>query len=135
MENDSWKTQLRACHPTLRTEVIVANILPTLHSLLTPVEYSRVQSQKDDNIGGVDNLVYILLTKDETTFDRFCSILEDPQNGCSHVARKLRTGNSSICIRECSSTFYVGMAQGVSFSLYIGKVKWANSMKTYFVVA
>ena len=25
-----------------------------------------------------------------------------------------------ICIRECGSTLYVEMAQGVSFSLYIG---------------
>ena len=34
-------------------------------------------------------------------------------------------------IRECGSTLYVGMAQGVSFSLYIGIVaKFENTQKT-----
>ena len=34
-------------------------------------------------------------------------------------------------IRECSSTLYVGMAQGVSFSLYIGTgAKFENMQKT-----
>ena len=33
--------------------------------------------------------------------------------------------------RECSSTLYVGMAQGVSFSLYIGiGAKFENTQKT-----
>ena len=34
-------------------------------------------------------------------------------------------------IRECGSTLYVGMAQGVSFSLYIGiGAKFENTQKT-----
>ena len=34
-------------------------------------------------------------------------------------------------IRECSSTLYVGMTQGVSFSLYIDvEAKFENSQKT-----
>ena len=34
-------------------------------------------------------------------------------------------------IRECSSTLYVGMAQGVSLSLYIGiGAKFENTQKT-----
>ena len=36
-----------------------------------------------------------------------------------------------IVIRECGSTLYVGMAQGVSFSLYIGiGAKFQNTQKT-----
>ena len=37
----------------------------------------------------------------------------------------------SCTIRECGSTLYVGMAQGVSFSLYIGiGAKFENTQKT-----
>ena len=94
-ENSSWRTQLRACHPDLRTGIIVANILPTIQLLLTPTEYSRVRDRADKggNVEAVDELVDILATKDKPTFDRFCSILEDPKNGYSHVARMLRGGN------------------------------------------
>ena len=36
-----------------------------------------------------------------------------------------------IIIRECGSTLYVGMAQGVSLSLYIGiGAKFENTQKT-----
>ena len=36
-----------------------------------------------------------------------------------------------FCIRECGSTLYVGMAQGVSLSLYIGiGAKFENTQKT-----
>ena len=37
----------------------------------------------------------------------------------------------SAVIRECGSTLYVGIAQGVSFSLYIGiEAKFENTQKT-----
>ena len=37
----------------------------------------------------------------------------------------------SVYIRECGSTLYVGMAQGVSLSLYIGiGAKFENTQKT-----
>ena len=37
----------------------------------------------------------------------------------------------SAVIRECGSTLYVGIAQGVSFSLYIGiGAKFQNMQKT-----
>ena len=39
--------------------------------------------------------------------------------------------NILYSIRECGSTLYVGMAQGVSFSLYIGiGAKFENTQKT-----
>ena len=38
---------------------------------------------------------------------------------------------ASPLIRECGSTLYVGMAQGVSFALYIGiGAKFENTQKT-----
>ena len=41
----------------------------------------------------------------------------------------IRCGKCNI--RECSSTLYVGVAQGVSFSLYIGiGAKFKNTQKT-----
>ena len=44
------------------------------------------------------------------------------ENGCNALA---------LSIRECGSTLYVGMAQGVSFSLYIGiGAKFENTQKT-----
>ena len=39
--------------------------------------------------------------------------------------------DNCVNIRECGSTLYVGMAQGVSFSLYIGiEAKFENTQKT-----
>ena len=95
MEEDSdWKARLRACHHELRIGVIVNNFLAKLHSLLTPVEYSRVDDAiMNGNIPAVDVLVKTLLTKNKLTFDRFCSMLDDPSIGYSHMARKLR-GNT-----------------------------------------
>ena len=35
------------------------------------------------------------------------------------------------CIRECGSTLYVGVAQGVSFFIYVGiEAKFQNMQKT-----
>ena len=39
--------------------------------------------------------------------------------------------SASCAFRECGSTLYVGMAQGVSFSLYIGiGAEFENTQKT-----
>ena len=46
---------------------------------------------------------------------------------------KFQCNNTTVAsrIRECGSTLYVGMAQGVSFSLYIGiEAKFENTQKT-----
>ena len=82
-----WKAAIRKHHNALRTGILVTNILPALHTLLTPVEYSRVEAKEGD-VDRVDELVKILLTKDESTFDGFCSALEE--NGCRHWASKLK---------------------------------------------
>ena len=86
-----WKAQLRDCHHSLRSSIIITNILAKLNPLLTEVEYLRVSDEiKNGNIPAVDELVKILLTKDKPTFDRFCSLLDDPSIGYSHIARELR---------------------------------------------
>ena len=44
---------------------------------------------------------------------------------------EVRSACPSLSNRECGSTIYVGMAQGVSFSLYIGiGAKFENTQKT-----
>ena len=71
----------------LRTGILVENILPALRPMLTPTEYSRV-AEKSSNVDGVDELVKILLTRDESTFLKFCKALE--HNGYSHWSQALQ---------------------------------------------
>ena len=94
MAEPRWKTSLKKHHSKLRSGVLIANVLPALRPLLTDVEYLCV----DEKLGTparVDELVKILLTKDYSTFDGFCTALEE--NGYLHWARKLRgNGEDSI---------------------------------------
>lgn len=60
--------------------------MPALRSLLTDIEYSRVDN-KEDNVSGVDELITILLTKENSHFERFCAALQ--KNGYEHWAKKL----------------------------------------------
>lgn len=78
---------LRINHQKLRTGVIVANILPPLRPHFTGVEYSSVESKLGD-VAQVDELVRILLTKENKHFSEFCHCLE--RNGYPHWARQLR---------------------------------------------
>ena len=89
LEDPAWKVLLKKHHNTLRTGILVGNILPAFRDrpLLTDVEYSCVESKESD-VARVDELVRILLTKDDSTFVGFCSVLE--KNGYRHWARKLR---------------------------------------------
>lgn len=77
---------LKKYHQRLRTGLLVGNFLPVLRLLLTEVEYSRVDG-REDNIARVDELIEILLTKDNKHFDGFCSALEE--NGYEHWAKTL----------------------------------------------
>ena len=74
-------------HARLQSGLIVENFLPTLRSLLTKVEYSRVDD-KGDSVAKVDELVRILLTKEYKHFEGFCTALA--KNGYEHWAEKLR---------------------------------------------
>ena len=74
-------------HQSLRTGVVLKNILPALRIQLTPVEYSGVED-KEGNVAKVDELVRILLTKEDKHFEGFCTALDN--NGYEHWAKTLR---------------------------------------------
>ena len=71
----------------LQMGILVQNILPTLRPELTEVEYEQVQARKN-NVAKVDELIKILLTKENKHFDAFCKALEG--NGYSHCAIPLQ---------------------------------------------
>ena len=75
MEESSWKSSLLKYRSKLRTGCQVANVLPALRPLFTDKEYSSVED-KPDNSSRVDELVSVLLAKDKSTFEGFCSALE-----------------------------------------------------------
>ena len=77
---------LKGYHQSLRTGILVGNILPALRPFLTDVEYSRV-SDREGNVARVDELITILLTKENSHFERFCDALQE--NGYKHWAKKL----------------------------------------------
>ena len=79
-------------HQKLRTRLIVVNILPDLRPYLTEVEYSQVES-KSGNVAQVDELLEILLTKENRHFHGFCRVLE--HNGYRHWAQQLRAAAGS----------------------------------------
>ena len=81
------RVALRTHHQSLRSGLLLGNILPTLRPLLTEVEYLRVEG-KEDNVAQVDALVSILLTKEYKHFEGFCSALDN--NGYKHWAKTLR---------------------------------------------
>ena len=55
----------------------------------------------------------------------------DEQRHFKYKNRESTAENYITSIRECGSTLYVGMAQGVSLSLYIGiGAKFENTQKT-----
>ena len=94
----AWKASLREHHSALRTGIIVANILPALRTVLTDAEYLSIEGKEGD-VARVDELVRILLTKDYSTFECFCSALQ--KNGCNHWASKLRN-KGTVCDSDYS---------------------------------
>lgn len=87
MADQAWKSSLKHYHSKLRGSCHIANVLPALRQLLTDEEYSRVED-KAGNRGRIDELVAILLDKDESTFDEFCTTLEE--NGYSQLCNLLK---------------------------------------------
>ena len=73
------KEALRRQQDDLRTGIRVNDILPSLHKdargFLDDVEEDRVKS-KEGNVAQVDELLAILLTKENKDFDYFCTIIE-----------------------------------------------------------
>ena len=85
VSREAWKASLREHHSALRTGIIIANILPALRTMLTDAEYLSIEGKEED-VDRVDELVGILLTKDYSTFERFCSALK--KNGYNYLADK-----------------------------------------------
>ena len=75
---------LRKHHQGLRTGIRVGNILPAICSVLRDAEYSGIRD-REDKASRVDDLIEILLTKENRHFDTFCTALE--KNGYEHCCR------------------------------------------------
>ena len=74
-------------HQSLRSGLILQNILPALRPLLTDVEYCQVDG-KIGNVAQVDEFIRILLTKEFRHFETFCAVLAS--NGYEDWAITLR---------------------------------------------
>ena len=90
---DDHKKALRQCHLELRTGIIVSHFLPDLHShaggFLTDMEFAGVSAKKAmGNVDQVDELIDILLRKENKDFQYFCVILE--KHGCQAWSNKLK---------------------------------------------
>ena len=88
--NTSRRRALRQCHPDLRTCIRVNDLLPRLHvyagGFLNDVENARVKGK--EIIEKVDELIDILVNKENRDFDYFCIVLE--KEGYAKDANKLR---------------------------------------------
>ena len=69
------------------SRVHVTDILPSLRLYLTEMEYSQVE-KKLGNVAQIDELISILLMKENRHFDGFCHALEC--NGYKHWAQHLQ---------------------------------------------
>ena len=84
---EGWKQALRINHQELRSGLILKNILPAFRTHLTDSEFSQV-ADLQINVAQVDELVKILLTKEDKHFDWFCHVCEC--NGYTQWAKRLR---------------------------------------------
>ena len=77
--NDSRRKALRQCHQDLRRQIAVTDFLPSLHvdadGFLTDSESGRIRKHTG-NMEQVDELIEILVTKENKDFDHFCVVLE-----------------------------------------------------------
>ena len=85
--DESKRRALSRHHQDLRTGILVGNILPALHPVLTDAEYSHIRD-REDNTSRVDELVDVLLKKENSHFDALCDALG--HNGYEHWAGKLQ---------------------------------------------
>ena len=84
---DKGRGALMKLHQSLRSGLILQNILPALRPLLTDVEYCQVDG-KTDNVAQVDEFIRILLTKEFRHLEMFCAVLAS--NQYEHWAKTLR---------------------------------------------
>ena len=100
------KQALKDNHQELRTGLIVNSVLPKFRPYLTDVEYSLVEGQSG-NVAQVDELVKILLTKENSHIDSFCGVCE--RNGYPHWAQKLKT--AALGKQEAKGTITFGKSR------------------------
>ena len=95
---------LKEFHQRLRSGLLVENVLPALrpYNYLTDVEYLQVEARQG-NVAQVDELVKILLTKENSHFDGFCRVLE--QNGYRHWATELRAASCEHKEKEGENSY------------------------------
>ena len=96
VEDPQWKVLLNKYRVELRTSLVIGKVLPAIRSLLTSEEYLCIESKEGD-VDRVDELIKILLTKDNSAFEAFCLALEE--NGYSDWACKLREKGISLFLR------------------------------------
>lgn len=80
------KDALKKYRRVLRTRIMADKIVPLLQFLIDP-ERSRIKN-KEENAEKVDELIIILLTKENEHFETFCNVLEE--NGYDGCAKMLR---------------------------------------------
>ena len=89
--DDRRKKALRQYHTDLRTGIIVNHFLPKLHSdaggFLTDVESGEIK-KTSGNVAQVDELIDVLLTKENKDFDCFCDVLE--KEGHQSLSNRLK---------------------------------------------
>ena len=89
--DESRKKALRKYHTDLRTGITVTHFLPRLHvyagGFLTDVESDSIK-QNRGNVEQVDELIDILVTKENKHFDYFCLVLE--KAGCQTWSNRLK---------------------------------------------
>ena len=90
--DESRRKALRRCHQDLRTHITVNDFLPSLHvdadGFLTDLESGRIRKYTG-NMEQVDELIEILVTKDNKGFDHFCVVLEEGYHVWSEKLREV----------------------------------------------
>ena len=114
MMDESRKKAVRKYHPDLKTGITVIRLLPSLRvdggGFLTDAESDGIR-KKRGNIEQVDELIDVLVKKENKDFDRFCVVLE--KAGCQAWSNKLKRAagvgkhHQRSCYGNFDSTFFL----------------------------
>ena len=79
--DDTRRRAIRQCHPVLRKGLTVSDFLPNLHidagGFLTEVESDKIKAKSSGgNVQQVDEVIEVLVKKENKDFDYFCDVLE-----------------------------------------------------------
>ena len=98
--DDRRKRALHLYHSDLRTGITVTHFLPKLHSdaggFLSDVETSVI-SDKGGNVEQVDELIRVLVRKENRDFDYFCDVLmQEGHQSCSDRMKVAATSRRKL---------------------------------------